>query len=221
MSLLQSSKQNPNCPVSLVAVHHQDVPITGIATPYMPSPVVLLEYLATTIITLHSFSALLAGKEAQAKSLSAPLFGLPEQRDGVLVGFAPHINKLAAKERGVVLQLEHRRKSGRGVLEWYFLPDNVPIKILQSQANAAFREHVFLLDDHPRLKGSDKSIQDADQDLAGMTFQLGLTERQRLERDGVVLPYFDAQKAGGGGDGGRILYDMGEEDDFDEEEDEI
>ena len=31
-----------------------------------------------------------------------------------------------------------------------------------------------------------------------------------------MLPYFDAQK--GGGEGGRILYDMGEEDDFDEEE---
>jgi elongator complex protein 5 len=39
------------------------------------------------------------------------------------------------------------------------------------------------------------------------------------DREGVVLPYFDAQK--GGGEGGRILYDMGEEDDFDEEEDEI
>jgi elongator complex protein 5 len=52
------------------------------------------------------------------------------------------------------------------------------------------------------------------------TFEMGLTEKQRRDRDGVVLPYYDAQ-SGGGGDGGRILYDMGEEDDFDEEEDEI
>ena len=38
----------------------------------------------------------------------------------------------------------------------------------------------------------------------------------------MVLPYFDAQKGGDGpGEGGRILYDMGSEDDFDEEEDEI
>jgi elongator complex protein 5 len=37
----------------------------------------------------------------------------------------------------------------------------------------------------------------------------------------VVLPYFDAQQGNGPGEGGRILYDMGEEDDFDEEEDEI
>ena len=46
-----------------------------------------------------------------------------------------------------------------------------------------------------------------------------------------MLPYFDAQKLGSGigaggdgegvGEGGRILYDMGSEDDFDEEEDEI
>ncbi len=56
------------------------------------------------------------------------------------------------------------------------------------------------------------------------TFSLGLTEKQRRDREGVVLPYFDAQTdAGGGGGegGGRILYEMGREDDFDDEEDEI
>lgn len=41
-----------------------------------------------------------------------------------------------------------------------------------------------------------------------------------------MLPYFDAQRGDGegrdgGGGGGRILYDMGVEDDFDDEEDEI
>ena len=55
--------------------------------------------------------------------------------------------------------------------------------------------------------------------MEGTTFELGLTKKQREDREGVVLPYFDAQK--GDGEGGRILYDMGEEDDFDEEEDEI
>jgi elongator complex protein 5 len=53
------------------------------------------------------------------------------------------------------------------------------------------------------------------------TFNLGLTEKQRRDREGVVLPYFDAQVEVGGGEGGRILYEMGREDDFDEEEDEI
>ncbi|KAI0433082.1 Elongator complex protein 5 [Xylaria sp. FL1042] len=53
------------------------------------------------------------------------------------------------------------------------------------------------------------------------TFNLGLTEKQRRDREGIVLPYFDAQTDIGAGEGGRILYEMGREDDFDEEEDEI
>lgn len=64
-----------------------------------------------------------------------------------------------------------------------------------------------------------------DEDAEGMesTFSLGLTEKQRRDREGVVLPYFDAQKGEGPGEGGRILYEMGDEDreDFDDEEDEI
>ena len=63
-------------------------------------------------------------------------------------------------------------------------------------------------------------------DEAGGTFSLGLTEKQRRDREGVVLPYFDAQQGGLGGEvgmGGRILYEYGEEDagDWDSEEDEI
>ena len=54
------------------------------------------------------------------------------------------------------------------------------------------------------------------------TFSLGLTAKQRRDRDAVVLPYFDAQTdVGSAGEGGRILYEMGREDDFDDEEDEI
>ena len=58
----------------------------------------------------------------------------------------------------------------------------------------------------------------------GATFELGLSAKQRRDREGVVLPYYDAQQREGGaagGEGGRILYEMGVEDDFDEEEDEV
>jgi len=135
----------------------------------------------------------------------------------VLVGLKPRIRNLEPSERGVVLEVEHRRKSGRGVLEWYFLPTT---ERQQQFTPQTFRETVALLDDHPRFqKQKDDDV--ADPELSGMTFELGLTDRQRQERQGVVLPYLDAQKAGGGGEGGRILYDMGVEDDFDEEEDEI
>ncbi|KAI4127763.1 MAG: hypothetical protein LQ347_004465 [Umbilicaria vellea] len=83
------------------------------------------------------------------------------------------------------------------------------------------KEKIILLEDHPlyRQQLADKDMRD-DPESLDATFDLGLTEKQRRDREGVVLPYFDAQKDGGGV-GGRILYDMGVEDDFDEEEDEI
>jgi elongator complex protein 5 len=83
------------------------------------------------------------------------------------------------------------------------------------------REQIFLLDDHPAYRDKDELSDHgpANEDPTNVTFELGLTQKQRADREGVVLPYFDAQK--GGGEGGRILYDMGEDDDFDEEEDEI
>lgn len=84
------------------------------------------------------------------------------------------------------------------------------------------RESVTLLEDHPLYRAANDTSSGSAVGMeapAESTFELGLTEKQRQDREGVVLPYFDAQK--GGGEGGRILYDMGSEDDFDEEDDEI
>ncbi|KAJ9604006.1 hypothetical protein H2200_011528 [Cladophialophora chaetospira] len=227
---VQSGTSEPEQPlqISLVAVYHTDVPLpsppssstAGSSQAYSPLPLSLLSYLATTIITVHSLAALLAEKAAQAKSLAVPSSGLSGEIEGVVIGLKPKtFTNLGPENKGIVLELEHRRKSGRGVREWFFLPAaRSPAKTVGLQTA---RETVILLDDHPLLRRPKEEDADADQELSGMTFELGLTERQRLEREGVVLPYFDAQKAGGGGEGGRILYDMGVEDDFDEEEDEI
>ena len=160
---------------------------------------------------------MLAEKAARERSLPAPLFGLNEEVDGVVIGLTVRSQRLKHKGEGVVIELEHRRKSGRGVHETYFLPTRE--RAVPPSAKG-FTESVILLDDHP-LYQKDQGDQRTDDELAGLTFELGLTDRQKQEREGVVLPYFDAQQAGGGGEGGRILYDMGIEDDFDEEEDEI
>lgn len=133
---------------------------------------------------------------------------------------------------GFVMEVEHRRKSGRGVREWYFVPTATTLSAKTASTTTATREKVILLEDLPAYKASSipsASAADGSDGYGdgagsedkpeGTTFELGLTEKQRQAREGVVLPYFDAQK--GGGEGGRILYDMGEEDDFDEEEDEI
>lgn len=79
----------------------------------------------------------------------------------------------------------------------------------------------MLLDDHPLYRPPEDSSPAPAGEEPESTFELRLSDRQRREREGVVLPYFDAQHGDGPGEGGRILYDMGEEDDFDEEEDEI
>ena len=216
---LKRHEQDPPPAVSLVAVYHTDVPLSTSRDAYSPTPQSLLSYLATTLITVHCLAILLAENSAHAKSLAAPSFGLSGDAEGQIVGLKPtQFTRLKSEERGLVLELEHRRKSGRGVREWFFLPES---PIVSKSGVQGFRETVTLLDDHPLFRRPTEEGEDPEQELSGMTFELGLTERQRLEREGVVLPYFDAQKAGGGGEGGRILYDMGIEDDFDEEEDEI
>ncbi|KAF2097069.1 hypothetical protein NA57DRAFT_77322 [Rhizodiscina lignyota] len=206
---------------SLVAVYHSDVPVPHDATSYSPSSLTLLKYLATTIITTHSLTHVLAAKQARQRSLAEPVFGLAEEKEGIIVGLGSN------DRRGTVIEMEYRRKSGRAVHELFFLPRRRSKATDSLQGKGAFIENIMLLDDHPRYKVAGAEGFDLTSPGAGegegidSTFNLGLTERQRRDREGVVLPYFDAQNEGGVGEGGRILYEMGVEDDFDEEEDEI
>lgn len=203
-------------------MYHTDVPIPGPtlgptaqANAYAPSPLTLLKYLATTIFTTHSIHHILARKAARDRSHPEPLFGLHESVEGIIQGLG------ANDQNGIVLEMEHRRKSGRGVREWYYLPLRTQASSTATSATRKSREGAILLEDHPqyRLDEAATSVTTDAEAQAESTFELGLTEKQRQDREGVVLPYFDAQK--GVGEGGRILYDMGSEDDFDEEEDEI
>ncbi|KAI9718875.1 MAG: hypothetical protein M1812_003759 [Candelaria pacifica] len=206
---------------SLLATYHLDIPPSSpTRTLYTPTPLILLKYLATTIFTTHSLSHVLAQKAARDRSLREPIFGLEEEKEGVIVGLG------ANDRRGVILEMEFRRKSGRGVHELFFLPSLTnSVSTINTPSLTQHRgERVILLEDHELYRqvpedreGVCERRDEGDMDI---TFDLGLTEKQRRDREGVVLPYFDAQREEGGV-GGRILYDMGVEDDFDEEEDEV
>ena len=202
--------------ISLLAVYHQDIPVIQNSQPYAPSPLSLFTYLATTIVTVHSLAHVLAQKAARDRSQVPPVFGLEEEINGIILGRLDQPKTLVGNE-GIVLEIEHRRKSGRSVSEWYFLPAASRYHAQQA------KEVVTLLEDHPLYRPQEEAdgAQNQESYEPESTFELGLTERQRRDRENVVLPYFDAQKGEGPGEGGRILYDMGEEDDFDEEEDEI
>jgi elongator complex protein 5 len=213
---------------TLLGVYHQDIiadPNT--MNPYAPQPLDTFKYLATTVITCKSFAHVLSAKAAKERSLPEPTFGLLQSAEGVIQDM--HANDA----RGIVLDTEFRRKSGRTESEVYFLR---PSRLADYNAplpgyliGTLKREFVTLLSYHPayKTKGvSDMINARADEqqtaELVDSTFKLSLTDKEKAARNEVVLPYFDAQKnMGDAGEGGRILYDMGSEDDFDEEEDEI
>lgn len=194
-----------------------DVPCHAPSSKYAPSPLVHLSYLATSVICLHSVAHLLAQKCARDRSVAAPVFGLAEELEGVVIGLNNKSRECRDGADGLILELEHRRKSGRSVVEWLFLPSQMPEK---STPSNKWREQLMLLDDHPLFRQQIETPNGSVEGLSTLTFDLSLTDRQKQDREGVVLPYFDAQQTGGAGEGGRILYDMGAEDDFDDEEDE-
>ncbi|KAF1831695.1 hypothetical protein BDW02DRAFT_531334 [Decorospora gaudefroyi] len=205
---------------TLVGVYHQDLlPAQDAEASYAPQPLDLIKYLATTVITCKSLAHVLAAKAAKERSLAEPTFGLLQGAEGI-------VQSLDANDtRGIVLEAEFRRKSGRPESETFFLRPgdhydyNTPMP--GYAVGTLKREFVVLLAQVPAYASKEVigRVQAAGNEIES-TFELGLTEKQRQARGAVVLPYFDAQK-GEGGEGGRILYDMGAEDDFDEEEDEI
>lgn len=206
---------------TLIGVYHQDtVPDQDAHKAYAPQPLDLFKYMATTVIVCKSFAHVLAAKAARERSLPEPTHGLLQGAEGVV----QCLN--ANDQRGIVIEAEFRRKSGRPESEMYFLRAARRSDYNAPPAGVAFgtlrQEFVTLLTQVPAYSNSEiTGLINAASNEMESTFNLGLTDKQKQARDSVVLPYFDAQKGEGAGEGGRILYDMGEEDDFDEEEDEI
>ncbi|KAI1007308.1 hypothetical protein K3495_g911 [Podosphaera aphanis] len=201
--------------VALLASYHVDVPRSLAKSSYLPEPLLLLTYLATTILTVSSFSQVLSRKQARDRSLPEPMFGLDERKEGLLIG-----RRQKGHEKELVVSMELRRRSGTGVLEYF---------VLVAPSSPSLVPKFMLLDDHPVYTAVPSLSNTEATEPEGKfftTFELELTEKQKKDREAVILPYFDAQRNGGSdgpGEGGQILYQIGTEDhdDFDEEEDEI
>ena len=182
---------------------------------YAPSPLTLLTYLSTTILTTLALAEILAKKAAQDRSFAEPVFGIEEETDGLLTALCAQPDTTDGRDQSFVLVMEHRRKSGRtgGITKFYMPP--------LSNSSKMESQKPMMLDDHPLFRPKHARSETAEGGEKS-TFDLTLTDKQKRAREGVVLPYFDAQKVNGSSnEGGKILYDMGVEDDFDEEEDEI
>ena len=205
-----------------MATYHADVPVIlpRAWNEYEPHPFTVLCHLATAILRLSSLQQEIERQKARNRSLVEPDWGLKEDREGVLVGLRQR--STLEDKGGVVINMELRRRSGRTVTEKFILLPN------RASSNGPISSKIVLLTDHTMFSPSADADEEGKtgQDGTGeeepeSTFNLGLTEKQRKDREGIVLPYFDAQTDIGAGEGGRILYEMGREDDFDDEEDEI
>lgn len=221
--------------------------VLGSENEHAPHPLATLNHLATAILRVSSLRHEADRRRARDRSLPEPGWGLGEGREGVLVGLGRQPRKSGVgggeEEDGLVVEMELRRRSGRAVTETFVL---VPSPRLAATATTTTTQsasaltspaRISLLSDHPLFRkggeeeggGEGGAVNGGggggggadDENGMETTFSLGLTEKQRRDREGVVLPYFDAQMDIGGGEGGRILYEMGREDDFDDEEDEI
>ncbi|KAI1805401.1 Elongator complex protein 5 [Daldinia bambusicola] len=224
LSAFLSGLVAPN--VSLVAVYHADLPLVlppSLSSEYEPHPLTTLCHLATAVLRVENLSHAAERRRARNRSLPEPEWGLAEGREGVLVGLGG-AEKGGVGGEGLVLEMELRRRSGRAVAEKFVL-------VASASASGSAQKttsKLYLLSDHPAFRDPSDDDQDGvmnggegEGDEMQTTFNLGLTEKQRRDREGIVLPYFDAQTDIGAGEGGRILYEMGREDDFDDEEDEI
>ncbi|KAG6006258.1 hypothetical protein E4U43_000468 [Claviceps pusilla] len=203
--------------ISIVSIYHTDVPVILPKTynEYAPHPFTILTHLATAILRLSSLSQEIDRQGARNRAVQEPEWGLKEDREGVILGLTSKADKMDSR---VVIDMELRRKSGRIVTEKFILsrgPGTV------SHASKPGVGKLMLLTDHDVFKAPDTNGMGEGEEEPESTFNLGLTEKQRKDREGIVLPYFDAQTDVGAGEGGRILYEMGREDDFDDEEDEI
>lgn len=75
----------------------------------------------------------------------------------------------------VVLEMEHRRKSGRGVREWYCLPTgrNGDIETSVESSAARKREVVTLLEDRPEYRGPEgekgNEVSDAQANISALS----------------------------------------------------
>lgn len=187
--------------ICVCSIYHSDIPLVSYPT-HLPTPDTLLTYLATTIISVQSLNHVLLNLDAQRRSRTSKIDLDLENRDIFTV--------LGSNDVISYLSLEHRRKSGRGVTE-------------TSLYNA--QSHCIL---HTTdIKGLESSVEKETQEELGedvLGFKIDLSDRQKIDRDGVVLPHFSAQQEATTDDhvkaqkAGTIYYEPDSGDDFDAED---
>lgn len=149
-------------------------------------------------LTLLSFFSTSKIKLVPAQKLSPQEL---EQQENELDLLIP---PLACNKAVFNAELEHRRKSGRAMRASY--------KIDAGKHSIEY----FVEKD---AEAQDAPIEDPSALQGLATFNLSMTEEQKRAKEGVPLPFLQAQEVGnGGGSGGAIIYQFEKDDDYDEED---
>lgn len=177
---------------SLVATYHSDVPSNPSKekSSFYPSTVTLLSYFATAVLQVSQMSTNDVHKE-EGLAAQVEQFVLPPK---------------ACNTSEFQVHLSHRRKSGRSIDATYIV-------------NYKTHEIRYVV---PKKETEDTGVYGAEDQalLKGLTtFNLTTTDKQKVAREKVDLPYLQAQEVGqGGAQGGAIIYEFEKDDDYDEED---
>lgn len=186
--------------MSVVCAYHTDIPTLNYPS-HLPSPLTLLDYLGTTVIEVESMPHVLARRDAERKSRTSTVILDLEGRDIVL--------PLGSNASEVYLCIDHRRKSGRGVVEsccydarsgtlvdvarvpGYSAPVSTPSAGVGAGAGANTGVGARSSTNPTQVNGSSTTGDVLDE--SGLSFKISLSDSQKAVRDGLVLPHFKAQ----------------------------
>ena len=164
-----------------VGLFHRDIP--DLST---PSRFSVLKFLADVVIYVESFDHHELRKEAESRS----------RTDGVTLDLEGRdIFTPLGSNGDIFLRIERRRKSGRKTVEEFTFDGEIKEYIPSIPSAQNYENEV----DERRGEGGEGEG----------TFRIGLSEKERLDRENVELPHLAAQ---------RIYYTPDSADDFDEED---
>lgn len=183
--------------VSLCAIYHTDIPLLNYPS-HLPSPETLLGFLATTIIRVSSLTHVRLRREAERRARTSPV-------DLDLEGRDIFVPKVGVNDDALFLDLEHRRKSGRGVMESSVFDSTG--RLGQDSGGGGLGGVATLLATADVLGLDDPAPDPADKADGGdripeegeLGFKIALSEKQKADRDTVVLPHYVQQEDGLGG----------------------
>ncbi|KTW26498.1 Elongator subunit IKI1 [Pneumocystis jirovecii RU7] len=179
---------------TLIQIYHSSINLPKSYPTYIPSPLELLSYISTTIISVHSLSHELATRNAKDKALTTPI-----EDDSFIEGTIVPLD--SNDESKIVISIEHRRKSGRGIHEKSVL-------IIRSGT-------LLSITDVEEFKKTNYIIRDEINENLNANFTLTLTDKQKKQKEKLILPYFKSQTIN---QKSSIYYSPDPEDDIDEED---